>query len=271
MSDVDSILEKVRDDRPLGDVLNEITQLSSDARFTHEDVRAISQYVYRLDVRSSDLEVRPLVASLNRRLVAPMFSPLTTTDYEPKALVFGLRRFMAPETIRSILYPLVQDPALETLRQLAQSYGYNAVIDVLAAIAGRTRADFLLEVGAIGPGDRLEHAWQVVDAAVEGTTPALEAITEPPPEPRRPIELRPGWKPAGAHGWAQLHMYASAGLPYEFMLLQRMVGSPFGTAQNRSSEQVADYLTDLFLFRYAEAVALPFLRVTDGPARPYPP
>lgn len=271
MSDIGLVLEKVRGDRPLGDILAEMTQLSPDTQFAHEDVRAISQYVHRLGVRSSDLEVRPLVAFLNRLFIAPMFSPLTVADYEPKALVFGLSGVMPPETIRSILDPLVHAPGLETVRLLAQKHGESAVLDVLAAVAGRTRNDFSLEANAIGVGDRLARAWQVADAAVEGTAPAPEAVADPTPEPRRPIELRRGWKPEGAHGWAQLLVYVSSGLPYEFMLLQRMVGTPFGTAQNRSSEQVADYLTNLFLFRYAEAVGLPFLRATDGPARPYPP
>lgn len=272
--DLDQIMQRVTMGVGLNDILADFAALDPAAQLTNHHVMALGIYVRRMQVPPNSPQVAGLVQVINRRFVAPMFAPgpPDPNTYEPKSVVFGLDRYPPPATVRAILEPLLTKPSLEILTQLVALHGEQAIA-VVAALVGRTPSDLYMEAGGREPAPtRLSRIWTMVDSIVQGTAAQPPRLGMLSPELRRPLELRDQWVPEPPErGWLRLQGYLREGLPYELMVEQRIVGTAFGTAQNASSEQVADYLSDLFLLRHARQVGLPFLRTIDGPSQPFPP
>ncbi len=268
------ILSRVSQNEQLDRVLGDFRELPEDQFLNHRDVMLLSHYVRRLEVPSSAPEVEPLVEIVNSRFIGPLLEPGEADVFEPKSVVFGLEEYLSPSwtsAIRKILKALLAEPSLQTLEELVGRFGEKDVVRVLAALVARTPTDLYLEVGGKTPrGTRLPRVWEFVDSVVQGTHKAPERIGATAPQFRRPIELLADSRPH-EEGWARLEALFSRGVPYELLILQRMVGTGFGTVQNASSELVASYLSDLFLKNYGTAIGLPFLRTDDGLSGSYPP
>lgn len=269
------LLARVSANYPLNDILAALDHVPVGIQLQQSDVMALSHYVKRLGVPSSDPSIAKLVKFVNERFVQPMFDPSVSgaSRYEPKSIVFGLERFPRPETVRAVLHELLADPSYATFLRLVRRYRERTTLAIIAALVARTPGDLVLEAGGAKPREtKLQRVWALVESIVEDSAQQPLKIGEAGPEPRRPLELRQDWSPGPTlPGWRQLREYLEHGVPYELLVLQRMIATPFGRAQSASSEQVAAYLSDLFLYNHLPAIGLPFLRTMDGPQGPYPP
>ena len=269
------LLERAAANHPLNDILAALDQVPRDVRLGQPEVMVLSHYVKRLGVSSSDPSITRLVKFINERFVQPMFDPSVSgaSQYEPKAIVFGLDRFPGPETVRAVLEELLAHPSYGTFLRLVRRYKERPTLSIVAALVARTPDDLVLEAGGAQPREtKLRRIWALVESIVEDVAQEPLKIGAAGPERRRPLELREEWLPvSAARGWQQLRHYLQHGVPYELLVLQRMIATPFGRAQSASSEQVAAYLSDLFLYNHLPEIGLPFLRTMDGPEGPYPP
>ncbi len=116
-------------------------------------------------------------------------------------------------------------------------------MEVLCAMAGLSFRDLKERVGDELPNrstgrwraGAIAAAFAVVDGIVRGTEKVESAEGA---IPLRPIELF--LNNESASGWAQIEEMRSSGVPYEWLLAQRTVGSAWGSHRNRTSSKMLE-------------------------------
>lgn len=116
-------------------------------------------------------------------------------------------------------------------------------MEVFCAIAGLSFRDLKERLGDEIPnrsGSRwsaaaIAAAFSVVDRIVRGTESAELAEGA---IPLRPVELLLSGDPGG--GWAEIEQMRVSGVPYEWLLAQRTVGSAWGAHRNRTSSTLLE-------------------------------
>lgn len=201
-------------------------------------LHALLQAVVRLDGGGENHQ-----AALRRVARAATESALDTASaiYNPD-LLGPLRRY------KSILDLLARKSPTRTLSGLtseavgAAQHEDPLTMEVFCAIAGLSFRDLKERVGEALPnrsGGRwrvgaIAAAFAVVDGIVRGT----ESADTEGAIPLRPIELLLNSEPSG--GWAQIEKMRSSGVPYEWLLAQRTVGSAWGSHRNRTSSKLLE-------------------------------
>ena len=200
----------------------------------------------RLLVAVSIQQETELQALALRRLVREK----ARSEIDTASVLFSPDRFPSPDRFRRVLDLLARkssDGALTGLRAsgvIAAQREDAFTIEVLCEIAGLsyrdlrerlTDADLPNEPGAAWKPSAVTAAFAVIDGIVRGqeTTTLTGAI------PARPLEHIVGNETFGAlSGWALVESLRRDGIPFEYLLAQRHVGSAWGIHRNRTSSDV---------------------------------
>lgn len=153
----------------------------------------------------------------------------------PKSLVFRNALDVLAEAAGGSLAGLTAS-ALRTAQQRD-----SHVMEMLEALIGvthkelRERVEGLpVEVDRLWTNVGLNNAFAYIDALVSGTLPTPIGPDAFLPAP---VELMPQIAGlAAGGGWERLEQLRTAGVPYELMLAQRVVGSAWGQHRNRTSQ-----------------------------------
>jgi hypothetical protein len=173
----------------------------------------------------------------------------TVSDLDTASSIFNPELLGPLRGYKPILDLLARKSPTRTLRGLtpeavgAAQHEDPLTMEVLCAIAGLSFRDLKERVGDELPnksGGRwragaITAAFSVVDGIVRGTEKAEFAKGA---IPLRPIELLLNGESAG--GWAEIEKMRCSGVPYEWLLAQRTVGSAWGSHRNRTSSKLLE-------------------------------
>jgi hypothetical protein len=160
-----------------------------------------------------------------------------------------------PARLRAALEEVAKHTTTRTLASITSAAVSAAqqtdpyVVEALAVVAGltskelRSRTDRLRPpVKLPGPGSRgpwsprqVQAAFDVIDRIVRDETPQATPGTTP----MRPVELL---LDDSQGTWQAVATWLAAGVPYEMLLTQRVVGSAWGTHRNSTSGKVQDLI-----------------------------
>lgn len=173
----------------------------------------------------------------------------TESDLDTASAIYNPDLLGPLRGYRAVLDLLARKSPTRTLQGLtpeaigAAQHEDPLTMEVCCAIAGLSFRDLKERLGDEIPnrsGSRwragaIAAAFSVVDRIVRGTETAEFAEGA---IPLRPVELILNGDPAG--GWAEVEKMRVSGVPYEWMLAQRTVGSAWGSHRNRTSSKLLE-------------------------------
>ena len=196
----------------------------------HEVVRAVAQ--------AEGVVSRKALARLTRELTASRLDPATALhqpELLPDAAIFRQALDVLADTSGGSLTNVSA-----TSTRTAQQRN-SRVMETLEALIGvthkelRERVDGLpTEVDRIWTNAGINAAFAYIDALISGTLPAPSSPDTFSPVPVELMAAITG--PTAAVGWDRVEQLRTAGVPYELMLAQRVVGSSWGQHRNRTSQ-----------------------------------
>lgn len=236
--------------------------------------RAVLQAVIALDHKS------PYAEQAIRRLARE----LSRSNLDTASILFAVDTITSPAHYRSALDTLAWKNrknghvslvglTSETAASAQRENPY--VMETLCAIAGLTYRDLRERVDVELPNhprgtwskQQVTAAFAVIDAIIRGETATDLNGTRP----AQPVEIlfAEAEKSFGDHEWKLVERYRRGGIPYEFMLTQRVVGGAWLAHRNSTSGRLSDALADR-LCELLDERSIRYLRSTGvgGNVRP---
>ncbi|MGX1775273.1 hypothetical protein ACWIGW_24390 [Nocardia brasiliensis] len=179
------------------------------------------------------------------------------SEIDPSSELLEIDTVELPGSYRDALESLAQTTTSGTLRDVNDTAVYKAqqqnhqVFPALCAVAGITYGELRDRVrdqtdirlpgspGLAWSVKQVSAAFRVIDEVVGGTVTPRNPVAVA----MRPVEMLFAEDNAPG-GWELVEQMRSAGVPYEMLLAQRVVGTSWGAHRNSTSSKVQELLTD---------------------------